>query len=177
MLYTCPYIDRKDINIKRVEGTCNWFTNHPRFKYWIESESSRLLWVSADPGSGKSVLLKYLVDEVVKPSTNKIVCYFFFKEGFEDSDNATDAICALLRQLLLQRPELMQGSLIGKLERDAKYLVQSFGELWRAFMISAAKLVDCQIICILDALDECKENKLLINALNEFYLSDSGMPT
>ncbi|KAI9038129.1 Ankyrin repeat protein [Aspergillus affinis] len=62
-LYTCPYKDRKDINNKRVPGTCEWFTSHPQFTRWNESVNSELLWVSAEPGCGKSVLTRYLADE------------------------------------------------------------------------------------------------------------------
>ncbi|KAM0514100.1 hypothetical protein ACHAPE_007190 [Trichoderma viride] len=52
-LYTTPYEDRKNRNPTRVPGTCEWFTSHELFKEWQDSRSSRLLWVSADPGCGK----------------------------------------------------------------------------------------------------------------------------
>jgi hypothetical protein len=49
-LYTSPYRDRKDRNPERVDGTCEWFTNHPLFRSWHESKTSSLLWLSSDPG-------------------------------------------------------------------------------------------------------------------------------
>src|SRR5436190_1011283 len=55
-LYTSPYRDRKDRNPERIDGTCEWFTNHPLFRDWQGSKTSSLLWVSADPGCGKSLL-------------------------------------------------------------------------------------------------------------------------
>ncbi|KAI0423611.1 hypothetical protein F5Y09DRAFT_348659 [Xylaria sp. FL1042] len=58
-LYTSPYEDRKNRNPKRADGTCECFTAHRLFQNW-RREPSSLLWVSADPGCGKSVLAKYL---------------------------------------------------------------------------------------------------------------------
>lgn len=60
-----PYKDRKNVNPVRVDGTCGWFTDHPLYQTWRDSTTSGLLWVSADPGCGKSDLAKYLVDEVL----------------------------------------------------------------------------------------------------------------
>ncbi|KAL1893931.1 hypothetical protein Sste5346_006072 [Sporothrix stenoceras] len=45
----------------RLAGTCEWFLQHDSFKEWLEQDSGPLL-VSADPGCGKSVLAKYLID-------------------------------------------------------------------------------------------------------------------
>ena len=59
-LHKSPYRDRKERNPDRVLGTCEWFIAHELFRDWQESKSSRMLWVSADPGCGKSVLAKYL---------------------------------------------------------------------------------------------------------------------
>ncbi|KAJ5713588.1 uncharacterized protein N7483_010769 [Penicillium malachiteum] len=42
-LYNCPYKDRKDRNDVRVPGTCEWFTHHPLFENWHQTEGSSLL--------------------------------------------------------------------------------------------------------------------------------------
>ncbi|RPA90621.1 hypothetical protein L873DRAFT_1635886, partial [Choiromyces venosus 120613-1] len=62
-----------------VEGTCTWVTEHQKYKDWWEKETSCLLWLSADPGCGKSVTASYLVT-YLKNKQNTIVCYFFFKD-------------------------------------------------------------------------------------------------
>ncbi|KAJ5778645.1 hypothetical protein N7520_001891 [Penicillium odoratum] len=81
--HTCPYQERKDRNNKHVPETCEWFTQHERFKNWDQSHESCLLWVSADPGCGKSVLAKYLVDEFLPRPRKRTVCYFFFKDDIQ----------------------------------------------------------------------------------------------
>ncbi|KAF2176486.1 hypothetical protein K469DRAFT_813352 [Zopfia rhizophila CBS 207.26] len=83
-LNVSPYRDRKDRNPDRVPGTCDWFVSHELFRGWQESISSRMLWASADPGCRKSVLAKYLVDSVLLTTESRTVCYFFFKNDFED---------------------------------------------------------------------------------------------
>ena len=63
-----------------------------------------LLWVSADRGCGKSVLAKYLADEVL-PSTNmRTTYYFFFNEVFADQRSSVTALCSILHQIFDQFP-------------------------------------------------------------------------
>lgn len=103
-LYKSPYKDRKDRNSQRVQGTCDWFVSHEHFRTWNESSSSSMLWVSADPGCGKSVLMRHLVDSVVQTTTSRTVCYFFFKDDFPDQKNVASALCCILRQIFVQNP-------------------------------------------------------------------------
>lgn len=60
LLRNSNYEMHKNRNPDRVKETCKWFLEHPNFKQWFENEDSSLLWVSADPGCGKSVLSKSL---------------------------------------------------------------------------------------------------------------------
>lgn len=77
---TSAYRDYKDINPLRVDGTCQWALQHPRFINWQRNEHSNLLWISADPGCGKSVLSRSLVDQDLQ-SYRATICYFFFKDN------------------------------------------------------------------------------------------------
>lgn len=51
----------KDRVKDRVEDTCLWFLRHEHFQKWLKQDFGPLL-VTADPGCGKSVLAKYLID-------------------------------------------------------------------------------------------------------------------
>ncbi|OJJ70220.1 hypothetical protein ASPBRDRAFT_105584, partial [Aspergillus brasiliensis CBS 101740] len=174
LLYTCPYKDRKDRNSKRVPGTCEWFTGHHKFHAWQGSwgnDLSGLLWVSADPGCGKSVLTRYLVDEVLLSNIERTVCYFFFKDDFTDQKSATSALSVILRQLFIAQPHLLHDPIMDKLDTDGDKLTQSFSELWSILTSVSANGAAGEIICILDALDECQDEdrKKLIDAVKEFY--------
>ena len=60
-------------NPPRVPGTCTWFLEHPKFKVWRSESSSSLLWLSADPGCGKSVLASFLVEELQTTSSQEML--------------------------------------------------------------------------------------------------------
>ncbi|RYO81906.1 hypothetical protein DL762_006888 [Monosporascus cannonballus] len=158
----------------RVPGTCEWFFNDDRFRKWRDSNTSSLLWVSAGPGCGKTVLSRALVDEhrLSTNVTTSTVCHFFFKDGDERRMYSTNALCAILHQLLTRDPS-------GKLIRHAlprhknynKSLANNFFELWRILVECARSPDTGEIICILDALDECDESsgKQFIHELRKLY--------
>ena len=170
-LGTSPYRDRKDRNPDRIQGTCEWFVAHELFRDWQESKSSRMLWVSADPGCGKSVLAKYLVDSVLATTKSRTTCYFFFKDDFEDQKSIVSALCCILHQLFLQKRILLSETILERFEINGEKFTSSFGELWDA-LISAAKDKNAgEIVCLLDAIDECEDcgRSQLTQALCKLY--------
>ena len=157
-LSTCNYRQGKDRNRERVPGTCEWFTNHPIFRSWIESEKPLPLWVSADPGCGKSVLSKHLVDNVILSSSERTVCYFFFKDDFSDQKTSSIALASLLRQVFLAQPDIIPDSAIKKFESDKESSFISFKDLWDILMEVCANPKATEIVFIMDALDECQDD-------------------
>lgn len=156
-LQTSPYRDGKNRNPDRVPGTCEWFVTHESFRQWRESESSSLLWVSADPGCGKSVLAKHLLDSVIPSSESRTTCYFFFKDDFADQRSATSALCCILHQLFRQKDTLLTERLVERFELDGRNLTGSFNELWEVLATASQDENAGEIVCLLDALDECED--------------------
>jgi ankyrin repeat protein len=138
---------------ERVEGTCKWFLRHAHFQEWAKQDSGPLL-VSADPGCGKSVLAKYLIDHVLRESAT--VCYFFFKD--QDQNTARQALCALLHQLFSQKPALIQHAM-KQYEQDGKGLVNSTKSLWKILGDAVQDSQAGPVIVVLDALDECAKSE------------------
>ena len=170
-LGTFPYQERKDRNPDRIKGTCEWFVAHELFRDWRESKLSRMLWVSADPGCGKSVLAKYLVDSVLATTESRTTCYFFFKDDFEDQKSIVSALRCILQQLFLQKRVLLSEKILERFEINGEKLTSSFSELWDA-LISAAKDQNAgEIVCLLDAIDECEDygRTQLTQALCKLY--------
>ncbi|KAB8222006.1 hypothetical protein BDV33DRAFT_190091 [Aspergillus novoparasiticus] len=173
-LNVSKYLDQKDRNPVRVRGTCDWFVTHPKFKAWQETQTSQMLWVTADPGCGKSVLAKYLADSVLTSHAGRTVGYFFFKDDFEDQRSIVKALCCILHQLFYQNRDLLTAHIIEQFEMDER-IVDSFGSLWNV-LISAAKQRDTtEIICLLDAFDECEPDgrSQLTVALERLYTDES----
>ncbi|RYP21591.1 hypothetical protein DL767_009231 [Monosporascus sp. MG133] len=176
-LKTSRYKDRKDRNPTRIPGTCEWFVTHTSFREWQQSKSSSMLWVSADPGCGKSVLVKHLVDFVLPTTASRTTCYFFFKDDFEDQRSVKGALCCILHQLFTQKEVLFSDKILGQFEADREGLTNSFAELWDVLVAAAEDGNAGEIVCIFDALDECddQERSYLEKALCDFYGTERGL--
>lgn len=174
-LYSSSHYHAKNSHPARIDGTCEWFTSHPRFQLWRDSETSSLLWVTGEPGCGKSVLSRYLADEVLR---NLSLCYFFFKAEVKGQDMAEDALCCILRQLLEQRPQLLSDRIFQLLEDDTDRVRTSIRRLWRILALAASRNTASQIVCILDGLNECQEEsrQLLVETLNSFFAEAHTTP-
>ena len=63
----------------RVDGTCRWIKSHALYDSWLRSHS-QLLWVSGDPGKGKTMLSIFLAEELeqtARLSQNKLFLQYF----------------------------------------------------------------------------------------------------
>ncbi|PWW78753.1 hypothetical protein C7212DRAFT_355414 [Tuber magnatum] len=142
-LYTSEYGSHRGRVREPAEGTCTWVLEHPKYQEWSEKNVSSLLWLSADPGYGKSVIASFLVKHL-KKRTDAIVCYFFFKEDNDEQRRATFALCAILHQHFVERSSLY-----------------GYGggsdTLWDILIESVAKGGCGEVIRVVDALDECEE--------------------
>ena len=95
------YKTDKDFLNKRIDGTCVWCFQDERFIDWRDCDSSSLLWISAGPGCGKSVLSRALIDEgrVSKNAITTTVCSWFFRDGQQYRTHNANALSAILHQL------------------------------------------------------------------------------
>ena len=167
------YEEYKDSIGDRIEGTCQWFLEQPNFKdHWLKADSGILL-MTADPGCGKSVLAKFLIDELSKADPQAAICYFFFKDPVQTSIN--QALCALLHQLFSQRPDLLRHA-EDECMKEQKALCSNKRKLWSIFQHAIADKHAGQVICILDALDECEDahRKTLTKYLKEHFPKGDG---
>ncbi|RDW57837.1 hypothetical protein BP5796_12638 [Coleophoma crateriformis] len=163
----------KDANPDQVSGTCLWFIDHPNFTNWRDETSetaAKLLWATADPGCGKSVLAKTLIDKSLL-STETIhvtTCYFFFKEDDTSRNRGIHALRSILHQLFMQKPELIEFAK-SDYKTKGESLFSTLTSLWETLERCATSLKIGKIICVVDALDECLETDryLLIRLLRE----------
>ncbi|KAK4133737.1 purine and uridine phosphorylase [Trichocladium antarcticum] len=83
-------------------------------------------------------------------------CYFFFKDDFEDQKSVTSAISCILHQLFTQKPVLFSAGMRGQLGGDRKWRNPSVGDLWDTLLRVAEDQNAGEIVCVIDALDECE---------------------
>ncbi|KAF4465990.1 ankyrin repeat [Fusarium albosuccineum] len=165
-----------------VDGTCFWISQHPKFTNFRDSKNPSLLWITGNPGCGKSVLARFLADRfgsVVEAGENgalaPIVCSFFFKDGQDRRTQSQSAVSALLHQLFTARPILSQ---FGRAEYAAKGndFTQSPETVWQIMCEACSRVPQREVICIVDALDECSEhsrNRFIRMVLSTFLVPDA----
>ncbi|RPA93061.1 hypothetical protein L873DRAFT_1816633, partial [Choiromyces venosus 120613-1] len=105
-------------------------TEHQKYKDWWEKETSGLLWLSADPGCGKSVTASFLVT-YLKNQPNAI-----------EQRSATFALCAILHQLFSQRESL------------CRYAKEAFKCKGKNFVEEVAEGGCGDVICVKRTLDQ-----------------------
>ncbi|KAI5798085.1 hypothetical protein FPQ18DRAFT_321182 [Pyronema domesticum] len=175
------YISHKERNPKPVDGTCEWILEHQRYQSWQNNEEkSSLLWISGDPGCGKSVLSTFLLTKLsdqYRPSpaspagiSEATVLHFFFTTSLESPRTAISALNAILHQLFLARPLLLPHLVSPYLNRG-QGIFKDFPPLWSVFFAAISDPRCGNIFLILDGLDECdlETRTLLTGALIDFY--------
>lgn len=148
---TDTYEVTKDRVDAHVEGTCQWVVRQESFCQWMEQASGPLL-ITADPGCGKSVLTKYLMDHYL-PRNSATICYFFFKEPHQT--RVPQALCAILHQLFTQHPTLLKKYAVERLLKDHQGLLKTPSSLWSIFWEAVCDPEAGPVIVVMDALDEC----------------------
>ena len=170
--FTSDYRADKDRNERRVPGTCQWVLGNKKFLDWRSKDTTSLLWVSADPGCGKSVLSRALVDDdlLTLDPAGASICYFFFKDDDINRQSDSSALSAILHQLFVKKRALLKYAM-PRYEEHGPCLRNRSREMWDILEEAARDPEAGEIVCILDALDECKESSVkdIIKRLGHFY--------
>lgn len=177
-LYKSNYESHRLLIPKRVNGTLEWFLQHPDYIEWRDSPGDAAIWITADPGCGKTVLVSSVIDEFhARPSSSAseqtLTCYFFFKDDNETQASAAFALCSVLHQLVSSDYRLITAVMKEYNAKKDKFL-NDFNALWKVF-IDMVSISTCQrIVCVLDALDECSTRsrdhliKRVVDAFNDY---------
>lgn len=171
--------DHETVRRNRHPNTCEWILNHPKFKTWskLPAENGGQIWINAGPGVGKTVLTSFIIDHFLSSSTRDerpILLYFYFRESRLHNNNATAAMCSIAYQLHRQQEKSRNG-----IETNAKAIYRragdegksGFPEVWR--LLSMFLAGQTNLVLILDALDECEDNNLLLPKLLDFAMREN----
>ena len=145
--------------------TCEWLLETPEYRNWLDRDKfvqhHGFLWINGKPGAGKSTLMKFAFTCANNKAANytATVSFFFNARGGELEKSTVGMYRSLLHQLLIRMPDLQ------KLLDNPDLCPQSRSGLptWdiqtlrHLFSDATAKLGQRQLICFIDALDECNE--------------------
>ena len=181
LLLTRPEVDRTSLIAlkgRKVDGTCEWLLQHPSYREWQIDVDPPLLWISGGPGKGKTMLAIYITEllQPVVESAENVLLYYFCSSRDKNRSTALTIMRGIIHQWLNIYPHLVQhikNSFEGT--ETIKYTVSSFVSLWRVFLTLLQESGSCQVVCVLDGLDECEKESLkqLLDAV-ENYWSNSG---
>ncbi|CAN9189995.1 unnamed protein product [Alternaria alternata] len=142
-------------------GTCCWLLNDMTFREWFEYEenistASNLLWLNGKPGSGKTVLASFVVEEARKLESNPTVLFFYFKKEDGDRNNFLSMARTLLSQILEQNHHTLD-YLYSKCCSNGGAVLNSRCD---AEELLSFALRNCEsAYIVLDGLDECCTRK------------------
>lgn len=150
-----------------MPGSCQWILSEPALKTWTEfSPESRIAWLCAPPGTGKSILATHIIKHLQGLGFG---CHYFF---FRFGDQSKRSLGVLLRSLGYQsacgltqfRRAMVELSREGlKLEKMDPRVV------WQKIFISVLfKLAQLRpIYWVIDALDEADSPKAFLELLQD----------
>ena len=185
LFLTDPHVDRENListKGKRVAGTCEWIRDDDIYQSWLHS-GPQLLWISGDPGKGKTMLSIFLTEELERISQetkNAELLFYFCSYQDEKRNTAIAVLRGLVYQIIAKRPNLTKHVLsYFETPEVVQLTLHSLGALWSIFRKLLQDPDLGATFCVLDGLDECDEDslRLLVAQLVDFFSSQNSQPT
>ncbi|ERF68387.1 hypothetical protein EPUS_06803 [Endocarpon pusillum Z07020] len=152
-----------------------WILENPGFQQWRNDPQSRLLWIKADPGKGKTMLLCGIINELRKSMAKTgLLSYFFCQATDSRINNATAVLRGLVYLLVDQQPSLIS-YIRKKYDHAGKSLFED-ANAWVALSEIFINLLQDPSLnstyLVVDALDECMAD---LPKLLDFIVQSSSM--
>ncbi|KAJ5711004.1 hypothetical protein N7488_005160 [Penicillium malachiteum] len=132
------------------------------YKAWLNNPEG-FLWIKGNPGTGKSVLMKFAVRSMVDRNTGQLVFFFIHGQGTQLQRSALGLFRALLNHILDSFPEYLSQFTEVFVDRQKRFgsyeedrWAWSEDELQQLLsQILTQGIKDRPVIIFIDALDEC----------------------
>jgi ankyrin repeat protein len=156
---------RHDVKLA-LKDTCAWILGHEIFEKW-STRKNGLLWISGHPGTGKSTLLKYVLQKMsqerpVLQAETLVLSHFFHGRGSEIQKSLFGFFRSILHQLLSKAPARLV-KLLEAFKNNCEEKGKP-GEKWDWHLEELRDLLHSSLLAVLeahailtfvDAVDEC----------------------
>ncbi|PIG80477.1 hypothetical protein AARAC_001624 [Aspergillus arachidicola] len=157
-----------------LPATYEWIFETPEYKSfvnWSNPDACRVLWLNGPAGTGKSMLMIGILNELAKQPSNMVpsLSYFFFEAGRDHQKTPADAIRSLVWMLAIQQPQLVHYILDASQNSGSGYF-NGADIYWALEKILIKMLNDDSLSPVylgLDALDECDEGGPGVGTIQE----------
>ncbi|EJT73024.1 hypothetical protein GGTG_09875 [Gaeumannomyces tritici R3-111a-1] len=161
---TNPWLDKQRIEDAKgglLQDSYRWILEQDAFRQWRDGADARLLWIKGGPGTGKTMLLCGVVNELqrtITPQGNRLA-FFFCEAGNKNADSAAAVLRGLIYLLISQQPELI-GHVLVRHEKVGSKLFEGPGAWYslRDIFLDLLPKVERVTYFVVDALDGCGED-------------------
>ena len=160
---TDPRDDREKIMRTKgglIQDSYIWILRNAEYEKWLTHDDNRLLWITGDAGKGKTMLVCGIIENLERTTQGKVFP-FFCQAGEPRLRTALAVVRGLIWSLVRGRPALI--SHVRRKYDDAGKAVFNNHIAWQALsdiFRSILKEVEPEgLIIIIDALDECTEDR------------------
>ena len=135
-----------------------WILHHPSFTNWRHSETTHLLWIRANPGKGKTMLMISIIKDLHSIPGSSPFSFFFCQATYAGLNDATAVLRGLIYKLVHQQPFLIS-HIHDEYDRAGQNLFEGKNAFVAMSRILHNMLRDLrlnQVYLMVDALDECQ---------------------
>ncbi|KAL8364978.1 hypothetical protein RB595_004001 [Gaeumannomyces hyphopodioides] len=157
-----------------LKDASSWILDHADFRQWRDKDS-QLLWIKADPGRGKTMLLCTIIDELEReksqdPKITTLLSYFFCQATDTSLNNATAVLRGLI-YLLVEQCDSLLSHLRDKFDDSGELRLRG-ATAWTVLSGIFVKILrDGKLpktALVVDALDECVSDRdKLVNLMRQ----------
>ncbi|KAL4976928.1 NACHT domain-containing protein [Aspergillus desertorum] len=163
LLVTDPETERRRIEATKgglLDDSFRWVLDNAEFRKWHSNPKSQLLWITGDPGKGKTMLVIGIINELlqqVQSQSSQSIAYFLCQATDPRLNNATSTLRSLIYMLIRQQPHLIL-YLRERYDIDPK-LFENGNTFYSLSVILETMLQNSTraiTYLLVDALDECE---------------------
>ncbi|KAF9061011.1 ankyrin repeat-containing domain protein [Rhodocollybia butyracea] len=151
---------------KRTQGTGQWILEHSKYENW--KETSNVLWIQGKAGSGKTILLTTIIQDLRETAPRNVWYHYF---DFRDNTGLKSTYRGLLLSLLQQvgsNADGIHSELMNLFDRCKQGISTSQPTVCDLENVLRSILVDVGLgYIVMDAMDECQEKYEVYQWLNE----------
>ncbi|KAI4151542.1 MAG: hypothetical protein LQ340_003446 [Diploschistes diacapsis] len=156
--------DYQRIDSERIPGSCQWISNDVGFSHWKDSPNTRLFWLQAKPGTGKSVTSSFVITHLRQLGLDCAI--YFFVYGDRPRLGVGNFLRSIAWQIAVQNNRVFE-VLLQICQRETNLSRADYRTVWRKLFIEGIFCINFpnRLYLVVDALDECLGDTELVPLL------------